>query len=247
MRDENGELPEDAKTLRVLACFKKDDGERYKIQQARVNSADCTFVIDGLSDKPAYVMALNWRAAAQGHAQPPIYYPSTFSRNEAKLITFDETPSVENVNITRRKAGGLVLAGRVCDEAGEPIPEAFVVVHRRDMFFDFVTAYSDAEGGYQIQGLGDGEFLVHVNATPRGFVRTCTAIDLDGRTQKTRCDFTLTQGVSISGKLVDKEGNDWEIAKSYGMAHVASESPRPSGSFTLSGFGNKHSPQTKVA
>ena len=64
------------------------------------------------------------------------------------------------------------------DAAGKPVPEAFVVVHRRDMLFDFVTAYTDAQGHYQIQGLGDGEFLVHVDAVHRGLVRTRTPIDL---------------------------------------------------------------------
>ena len=177
--DENGKMPENIDTLTVLAWFKKDDGKGYESQQALVNRADGSYSIDGLGGKPVYVMAINWRAAREGNAYPPIYYPSTFSRSDAKLITFDKERSVDNINITLKKEGGLVLEGTVRDEAGKPVPEAFVVVDRRDMLFDFVTAYTDDEGRYQIQGLGDGEFMVHVDAVHRGFVRTRSPVDLD--------------------------------------------------------------------
>ena len=124
--------------------------------------------LDGLGGKPVYVMAINWQAAKEGNAYPPIYYPGTFFRSDAKRITFDKQQHVDNINIKLQKEGGLILEGTVRDEAGKPVPEAFVVVHRRDMLFDFVTAYTDAQGRYQIQGLGDGEFLVHVDAVHRG-------------------------------------------------------------------------------
>jgi hypothetical protein len=228
-----------------LAWFKEDDGKTYRNQQARVHPSDGSFLIDGLSDKPAYVMAIDWRADTEDDAYPPIYYPSTFSRSEAKLVTFDKGPSVENINITRRKEGGLVIAGTVRDEVGKPIPEAFVVVHRRDMLFDFVTAYSDEQGNYEIHGLGDGEFLVHVNAAHRGFVRTAASVDLDGRTQKTRRDFTLKQGVMISGRFIDKQGNPWEIALSSGRAFVTAELLQEhDGTFTLTGFDSKYAART---
>ncbi|MGO9113433.1 MAG: M56 family metallopeptidase [Thermoguttaceae bacterium] len=242
--DENGKTPAEAGHLTVLAWFKEDDGKGYKSQQTRVNHSDGSFVIDGLDGKPVYVMAIDWRANKEDHAYPPIYYPSTFSRSEAKLITFDKGPNVENIDIKRRKEGGLVIAGTVRDEAGKPIPEAFVVVHHRDMLFDFVTAYSDEQGHYEIHGLGAGEFLVHVNAAHRGFVRTCDSVDLDGHTQKTQRDFTLKEGVLISGHFVDKQGNAWEIAESFGHAHVIAEPQRKHGTFSLTGFDSKYAPRT---
>ena len=187
-------------------------------------------------------MAITWRAAQKGNAYPPIYYPGTFSRNDAKLITFDKSPRVDDINITLRKKGGLIIEGTVRDEAGKPIPEAFVVVHRRDMLFDFVTAYTDEQGRYRIQGLGDGEFLVHVDAVHRGFVRMRTPVDLDKASKKTRRDFTLIHGVSISGKFVDEEGDDWQIGSSYGNAFIQDQqiSPRSLGSFSLTNFRNKY-------
>ena len=127
-------------------------------------------------------------------------------------------------------------------ETGEPVPEAFVVVHRPDMLFDFVTAYTDAKGRYQIQGLGAGEFMVHVDAVHRGFVRTRTPVELDSANRTTQQGFKLGQGVMISGKLVDEDGNEWEIAQSHGYANIK-DRKEASSSFSLSDFRNKYRPE----
>ena len=242
--DENGQVPDNIDTLHVLAWFKDNDGKKYKNDQAQVNRHNGSYLIDGLSERPAYVMAIDWREAAEGDAPPPIYYPSTFFRSDAKLITFDKTRSVNDVNITLRKEGGLIFEGTVRDDAGNAVPDAFVVIHHRDMLFDFATAYTDQQGHYQIQGLGDGEFTVHVDAVQRGLVRTRAPIDLSKATKKTQKDFALTRGVSISGKLVDEQGGTWQIGQShgYGITVIPEEERKKrqsQGSFTLTGFGNK--------
>ena len=241
-------MPENIDTLTVLAWFKSDDGKGYECEQAGVNRADGSYAIDGLADKPVYVMAIDWQAAREGDAWPPIYYPSTFSRSAAKLITFDKSPRVEGVNITRRKKGGMVIEGTVRDEAGKPVPEAFVVVDRRDMFFDFNTAYTDAQGHYRIDGLGAGQFLVHVDAVHRGFVRTRVPLNLDKTSTKVQRDFTLNRGVLISGKFVDQNGDAWKIGESYGYANIVNykrvkAKQMSSSSFSLTRFWNKYRPQ----
>jgi beta-lactamase regulating signal transducer with metallopeptidase domain len=255
--DEKGHVPENIDTLTVLAWFKQDDGKGYESEQARVDWKDGSYLLDGLADKPAYVMAIDWQGAKQGNALPPIYYPSTFFRGDAKLITFDKTRSADNINITLRKEGGLMLEGTVRDDTGKPVSEAFVVVHRRDMLFDFVTAYTDQQGHYQIQGLGDGQFLIHVDAVHRGLIRTRTPLDLDRTNRKTERNLTLPRGVLISGKFVDEKGKVWRIGESYGVAHVIEEKPKKEpgkskpeknleqdgyGSFSLTHFWNKHRP-----
>ncbi len=208
--DENGNLPEDAAQLIVYAWFKADRREGYENKGMGLNPSNGSYVIDGLSEKPAYVTVENRRAAKEGDGPPPIYYPSTFSRSEAKLISFENGRSVENVNITRRKEGGLVIAGTVRDEAGKPVPDAFVVVHPRDMYGGLVTAYTNPQGHYQIQGLGEGEYQVHVDAIHRGLVRTRMPIRLGETAKKTELNFTLQRGATISGKLVDENGLDWK-------------------------------------
>jgi len=248
--DENGRVPE-SKTWNVLAWLKNEVGQGYHTQHATVNRADGFYVIDGLSNKPVYVMAIDWRGAKEGNAWPAIYYPRSFSRTDAKQVVFDKSRHVEDVNITLRKEGGIAIEGTVRDEAGKPVPEAFVVVHRRDMLFDFDTAYTDAQGHYRIQGLGAGSFLVHVDAAHRGLVRTRTPIDLDKASKKVRRDFTLHRGVLISGKFVDEKGQDWQIGDSYAYAAQVSKD-RPArtqfelneGNFSLTDFQNKHRPES---
>jgi hypothetical protein len=107
------------------------------------------------------------------------------------------------------------------------------------MLFDFVTDYTDKKGRYRIQGLGDGEFLVHIDAAHRELVRKRTPIVIDSANRRTQLDFSLKRGVTISGKFVDKDGNDWQIAESYG--HAIIEDWRSStGSFSLTDFRNKY-------
>ncbi|MHC4586792.1 MAG: M56 family metallopeptidase [Planctomycetota bacterium] len=240
--DEDGKIPENIDTLRVLAWIEKDDGQGYENEQARLNRQDGSYFIDGLSGKPVYIMAINWRAAKEGNAYPPIYYPGTFSRNNAKLIKFDEKQECENIDIRLRRRGGLILRGTVTDDTGQPVPEAFVVVHRRDMLFDFVTDYTDKKGNYRIRGLGDGEFLVHVDAAHRELVRKRTPIVIDSASRRTQLNFALKRGVTISGKFVDEDGNDWQIADSYGHA-VIKDWRSSTGSFSLTDFRNKHRPK----
>ena len=241
--DERGKVPECIGQVTVLAWFKTPGGD-FRNEQALVDRNDGSFSIDRLDKKPVYVMAINWKSDETDNVYPPIYYPSTFNRDDAKRITFDDGCKVENVDITLKREGGLVLEGTVTDESGKPVPEAFVVVHRRDMLFDFVTDYTDENGKYRISGLGRGEFLVHVDAAHRGFVRTRTPFELDGSVSETRRDFTLPLGVTISGKFVDEEGKEWHTTRSHGYATTDSNQlGSQSHSFSLSRFGNKFGPK----
>ncbi len=250
--DEGGKVPKNLNHLTVLAWVKNEKNV-YHSRHGNVNEKDGTYSIDGLDGKPVYVMAINWRAAKEGDAYPPIYYPGTFSRNEAKQVTFDQkTMAADGIDLTLRREGGFVIEGTVSDEAGMPVPEAFVVVHRQDMLFDFVTAYTDKAGRYRIQGLAEGEFLLHVDAVHRGFVRMRTPINLDKDGEKTRRDITLAQGVLVSGKITDENGKPWQIGDSTGFAITAGE-PRNKGpenvanGFSLTNFRNKYRPQDSLA
>ena len=225
--DEKGHVPHNIKGLSVLACLLHDDDQGYDIRTGTIDRDDGSYWIDGLSGKPVYVVAMDWHAAKEGNALPPVYYPGTIFHDHAKLVTFANTRSVENVDITLRKEGRLVLEGTVRDEAGKPVPEAFVVVDHRDRLWpDFVTGYTDQQGHYRIQGLGDRACLVHIDAVHRGLARTCTPIDLAKAKKTTHRDFILTRGVLISGKLVDEKGHEWQIAESHGNATVADAEPK---------------------
>ncbi len=240
--DQNGKVPEGIETLMVTAWMKAEDGEKYESERARIHRQDGSYSIDGLSGKPAYVMAHDVSAAGEEKVRSPTYYPGTFSRNDASLVTFDEEWDVKGIDIQLQVSRGLVIAGTVTDEGGEPVPEAFVVVHRHDMLFDTVVAYTDRQGRYEIQGLGEGRFQLHVDASHRGLVRTRTPVDIEKGTAKTEIDFTLKRGATISGKLVDSEGDAWEIDLSHGRAQTK-ELLKNSPSFGRTVFGSKYGPK----
>lgn len=239
--DEDGNVPEDAAQLVVYAWFKADDREGYENRGMRVNRSNGSYVIDGLSEKPVYVTVENRKTPKEGDGLPPIYYPSTFSRSEATLVTFEDGRSVENVNITRRKEGGLVIAGTVRDEAGKPVPDALVVVHPCDMPGCLSSAYTNPQGHYQIQGLGEGEYQVHVDAVHRGLVRTRIPIQLGKTAKNTELSFTLKRGATISGKLVDEDGRDWKDAEILARAIVGTHDR--SGFLPNVDLRNKHQPR----
>ena len=245
---ENGKRPKNFNTYTVLAWV--ESGSGYRTRHGRINQNSGTYTIDGLDGRPVYVMAINWTAARKGNAWPAIYYPSAFSRDEAKQVVFDKSREVEDVDITLREKGGIVLEGTVRDHQGNPVPEAFVVALHPDMSFDYNTAYTDEKGHYRIEGLGPGSLQVHVDAAQRGLVRTRTLLDLDKDTKGKKLDFTLNPGVTISAKLVDEQGNDWHIGTSYAYAWNVDED-RPArtqrqlneGDFSLTNFQNKHRPK----
>ena len=178
------------KGLRVYAWTPRDKYDGYDEVFGQFDSSKGTYVVDGLNGKPVYVSTIGGSERKEGDGVPLVYYPSTYCRNEAKLVHFDQGRSVENIDIRLRNDRGLKLAGTVRDEAGNPVPEAFVVVHHRDMSLDVITTYSDKQGRYELNGLGEGRFLVHVDAAHRGFVPVREPVDIDKNTPTTRHDVT---------------------------------------------------------
>ncbi|MEN6385625.1 MAG: M56 family metallopeptidase [Phycisphaerales bacterium] len=243
--DENGRVP--AEGFEVLAWLKKD-GQKYDVINNRINSKDGTFLIDGLEGTPVYVMAINWQAEVDGNAYPPIYYPGTFSRDEAKLITFDNEKEIKNIEIKLKKNGGIVLEGTVTDEKGQPVSQAFVVVHHSDMLVDFSAAYTDQNGKYKIEALGPGNFLAHVDAVHKGYVRMRIPLEIKAADKEINMNFKLNRGVSISGKFVDENGNEWKNLNGYGNVYVSNKSVKDSNSdvssFSLTNFRNKYRPKS---
>lgn len=237
IRDPRGAAPEDLQGFHVLAWSQKDG--QYRCEYGLVNRTHGSYVIDGLDNLPVYVMVVDRRAREEG-LFPPVYYPSTFSRNKAEQIVFGDKRSIEDIDITLRTEGGLTLEGTVVDEKGNPVPEVFVVVHRSDMDSDYLTAYTDQRGQYRVEGLGDGQFRAHLDAAHLGYVRARTLVDLDGDTKQATCDVTLTKGALISGKLVDQAGSDWEIGHSYGDAAIVGKEDETASFF--GGLVNKYGP-----
>jgi hypothetical protein len=140
-----------------------------------------------------------------------------------------------------KKTGGLVLQGLVTDEStGQPIPEALVSIFHFDMFFDLFCAYTDDKGRYAIEGLGEGKFIVHVDAVHKVFVKTRKIVTIQPEAKLTHLDFGLRRGVKISGRFVDDKGNPWKVGRSFGSAYVRDRGFGGAASNFI--YGNKYAP-----
>jgi len=151
---EDGEPITDRKDLGVCAWVRKPQG-RWKGYYRWVSSSgigqDGTYVLDELDGRPVYVQVRDNSAPDKDKPYPPRFYPGTFSRTAAKLVTFGDKDIVENIDIPMAKTGGLVLKGLVTDEStGVPVPDALVSIFHFDMFFDLFYAYTDKQGRYEI-------------------------------------------------------------------------------------------------
>jgi TonB family protein len=231
-----GDIPDE---LLVLAVAERKEPPGLEVAGRGRVGREGRYRIDGLDGRPVYVQVADWGHLPSEGGYCPQYYPGTFSRDEAERITFTGAPEVSNLDFPLRTEGGIVLKGTVRSEDGAPVGGAFVVAHRSDMSFDLAPAYTDNEGRYQLQCLGKGGFLVHVDAAQHNLVRTRSAVQLDGSGGATELDFVLHRGVRIAGRLVDEQGGAWDVGRGFGFASVGSGS-QAGASFTLSGFENKN-------
>jgi hypothetical protein len=203
-------------------------------------SEDGSYVLDRLDGRDVYVQVRDGRPPHEDHPFPPRFYPGTFSRAEAKLVTFDDAQVRENVDITMQKKGGLVLEGIVTDgHTGAPVPEALVSLFHFDMFFDLFYTYTDEQGRYRLEGLGEGRFIVHVDAVHKGYVKTRKIVAIEPNAPRTKLDFALNVGVTISGRFVDEHGRPYSTASSTGSAYVQGGGSRIASNFC---YGNRYAP-----
>lgn len=207
---------------------------------AKIGS-DGSYLIDALDGTPVYVMVIKRTNPAEGSSYPRIFYPGTFSQDEAVAINFDKDKEIKNIDIKMQKSGGLVLEGIVKNVKGQPVSDAFIVVHHRDMLFDFVTSYTDNNGKYKIDGLGPGKFLVHVDAAHKGYSRARYPFEMKSDNYVL---LNLFPGATICGKLVDENGNEWQNNNGYGQALV--NNPEKNKSFSQTNFRNKYRPKNSI-
>ena len=242
--DEDGKPIANSQRLRVSAWVQKPQGY-WKGHYRRISSSwvneDGSYLLKELDGRPVYVQVLYWDVPTKDDVYPPRFHPGAFSRNAAKLVTFGDEDIIENVDISMQRTGGLVLEGLVTDQkTGQPVSEALVSIFHFDMLFDLFYGYSDEQGRYKIEGLGEGKFIVHVDAVHKGFVKTRKRVTIEPEAKKTQLNLTLRRSVTISGRFVDYEGNPWQVGRSDGRAYIEGK-PRGSTGRAIR-YPNKYAP-----
>jgi hypothetical protein len=243
LRDETGQSLTGCTFLQVDAWVQRQrepwKGHFQRLSSARV-APDGSYTLTGLDGRPVYIQVWDSRPPTEEHPYPPCFHPGTFSRTKARLVTFDDAEVLRGLDITTRQTGGLVLEGVVTDETrGAPVPEALVSIFHQDMPFDLFYAYTDKQGWYRLSGLGDGTFLVHVDAVHQGHPKTRKIVTLAPDAAPTRLDFTLRPGVQISGAFVDEQGQPYAADGIHGSVSVEEGGMRIASNFP---YGNKYAP-----
>jgi len=223
--DEAGKPVTDNPDLRVDAWLQLPQGhlEGYyrPVASSGVSQQDGSYLLKELDGRPIYVMVRDLNAYNKDNPYPPRFYPGTFSRGDAKMITFDNHESLENADIRLARRGGVALQGVVTDEStGEPVPNAMVVIRHADMLYDLFPGYTDERGSYRIEGLGEGSFLAYADAMYKGFVKTRKFFTIRPGAKETRLDISLRRGARISGKFVDEDGSPWQVERAHGSTFI---------------------------
>jgi protocatechuate 3,4-dioxygenase beta subunit len=242
---EDGKPITDCEGLIVYAWWQRTQGQRkgqyQRISVSSVNE-DGGYLLENLDARAVYVQVYDRDAPNKDNPYPPRFYPGTFSRAQAKLITSEDKEIVENVDIPMKRTGGLVLEGVVIDDsAGTPVSEALVSIFHHDMTFDLSCGYTDKQGRYRIEGLGEGRFMVHVDAVHKGLIKTRKVVTIEPDSQETHLDFTLRRGVTITGRLVDQNGAPWKDGAGYGSSRAKRQDSQDGGGSALV-YGNKYAP-----
>ncbi|UCD51506.1 MAG: tetratricopeptide repeat protein [Phycisphaerales bacterium] len=243
--DEDGTAPADCNGLTVSAWVQRPQGSwkgYYRVLARSAVQADGSYVLDELDGRPVYVQVRDSRPPVQVNPYPPRFHPGTFSRPQAALVTFGEASLVEGVDIAMASSGGLAIAGLVTErESGQPVAQALVTIFHHDMFFDLFYTYTDEQGRYRLEGLGEGKFIVHVDAVHQGYVKTRKIAVVKPDAVLTQLDFTLRPGANISGTVVDETGQPYHVGRGFGNAS------RRRGGFAARAsnfpYGNMHAPE----
>jgi hypothetical protein len=235
-------IGDDPENLHVQAIVERDPPQRFEVVGQTQPRSDGTYRIDGLGAEPTYVLVSDHRIPDQG-GYCPKYYPGTYSHDRAVPIRVDIDRPAENVDIPLDRVAGAILAGVIKDPNGHPVAGAHVVAHSETTPFNFLQTYTDTRGGYRFTCLAKGPYLVHADGTQHNLVRKRNTVLVRGPGERTRLDFRLTQGLTLSGRFVDEKGEPWEVERGHGWATVA-DAPPSLGSLRTSGVFNRNRAQS---
>lgn len=110
-----------------------------------------------------------------------------------------------NINFTLLRGGS--ISGQVIDKSGNPVNNADITAYLND---DFIVQYSsetDAKGNYMITSLKSGKYRIVVKARGWANQEYSTYVDVNAPNDTFPINFILYPEGSISGKVLDDQGN----------------------------------------
>ena len=166
-------------------------------------------------------MAINWQAAREGDACPPIYYSQHFFREAmpSRSLSTSRRTSMASISRCGKKAGwsskapcatrpespcrrrsSSSITATCCSTSSRPIPTHKGIT--KSKAWETASSWS-----------------MSMPYTADSCERAPPSI-LTRRARKCNATSPCIAGVLISGKLVDEDGKEWQIGESYGYANT---------------------------
>lgn len=212
-------IASDAYTMADIWVISTDSSNMTPDASGNINSfvvstslnADGTYKISGIPAGDYWVLA-----AIYGYK--PQFFDHADDFEKATVVTVTDDAGRENVDFTMEECpvGGGSITGRVVSDVdGSAVAGADIYVLSLDNPFLGGWSQTDADGNYAVSGLIDGSYYVQVYAD--GFYPEVYD-DVNGTDQATQVtvtepnatsgiDFSLARAATISGRVVDSNGN----------------------------------------
>ena len=120
---------------------------------------------------------------------------------------------ISNINFTMQRGGR--VSGHVLNEQGQPIVKANVYIFSTQIPSNYYSSTTDDTGNYTIQSLPSGKYEVNVSAN--GWIRQKYSdwVEVLAPNDTGNINFTMPRGGSISGQVLDEQGQPIVKANVY--------------------------------
>ena len=226
----DGISPGDSAWVLAIAAHLIEDPTAWALGEVR---DDGTYAITGLK-RGVYIIL----AGADGYLSQ--YFSNAYFIWEAAPVDVAPQEMTYGIDfyLEPTVTGSGSISGRITgEETGEPVPSAIINAFLIGNPFISATGYSNEDGNYTIDYVRPGEYHVmasaewhfseyYDNISPFEDLEPTPVVVVDNQ-QTTDVNFSLSRGGSVSGRVVDNEGNPVVRAEIWVYQPNAAGEPYP--------------------
>ena len=226
-----GIAPGDSAWVLAIAAHLPEDPTAWKLGEVR---DDGSYIITGLN-RGVYILM----AGAEGYM--PQYFSFAYHIWEASPVDVSPPEITQSMDfyLEPNIQGNGSISGQVTVEGAdnEPIPYGVIYASLIGNPFYSEIAYTDENGNYSISGLRPGEYIVSAEAewffgetydnVPIYEQGEATPVEVVDGDNTPNINFSLSRGGTISGKIIDQDGEPVTNAELWAYALNENGEPDP--------------------